>query len=194
MNPGIQNLDSKGGTANAPSPAPAEDAAGRFPQWFCAAVAVSWVTIGLAILLAAFDDSLLEHERVLRRPDPLLEFGTRGVMVVAGWFHLLLTGLLFFLRDPVRRALLVVWGGSVCALYRLGFGWAGGGVDSGASCPVVGLTADKVGLNPGLFGFGWGLVLVGSVLGALLQLLLEWRRGKRREAAAFMERWRESHK
>ena len=153
-----------------------------------------WVAIGLVMFLAAFDDTLLEHERMFQWPDALFEISTRKVLFMAGGFHLLIGGILFMIQNSLTKIVMVMWGCSVCVIYRLGFGWLGSDrFPAGASCPVVVLTADKVGIKPKLFGLGWGMILGGMVLGALLQLALEWRRRKRREQAAFVERWRDTH-
>lgn len=165
-----------------------------FSEWFFR-VAAGWcVVASLILFLAAFDDTKLVHERVLRQTDVVFGFSNQSLMLAAGTFHLVLGVVLFLMRDLVSRVLLVGWGISVCAIYQLGFNWLGGSslrpVDS---CPAVRLAADKIGISPRHFGVLWGLVLGVMLVGGILQLFLAWRRRKRREEAAFMERWRETH-
>lgn len=166
----------------------------QFYQW-CFFVAAGWrAVVGLIMVLAAFDDTLLNHERMLKQPDPVLEFSTRNVLLLAGAIHLVLGTALFIVRDLLTNGLLMLWGCSVCAIYRLGFGWLGARwMQPGAPCPVVELTADKVGIKPKLFGFGWELMLGAMVLVVLVQWMLEWRRRKRMQDAEFMAHWRETH-
>ena len=167
----------------------------KFGAWYFRAAAAWWVVLGLVMVLAAFDETLLDHERTLKWPDVVFGFSTKNVLLLAGGFHLVLGGILFFVQDSFTKVLLLLWGCSVCAIYRLGFSWLGPTwMKPGEPCPVSRLTADKIGINPKLFGFSWALVIGGMVVGALLVLLLEWRQRKRREEAEFMENWRKTHK
>lgn len=167
----------------------------KFGAWYFRGSAAWWLVVGLVMGFAAFDDTLLDHERTLKWPDVVFGFSTKNVLLLACGFHLVLGGVLFAIRDTFTKVLLLVWGSSVCAIYRLGFSWLDvGWLRLGDPCPVVRLTADKIGINPKLFGFGWGLILGGMVFGAMLVLLLERRRRKRVEESAFMENWRKTHK
>lgn len=167
----------------------------RFSTWYFCGAAGWWVVIGLVMVLAAFDDTLLDHERMLKWPDVVFEFSTRNVLLLAGGFHLVLGGVLFVIRDSLTKVLLVGWGCSVCALYRLGVSWLSPAwVKPGEPCPVSRLTADKIGIHPQLFGWSWGVILGALVVGAILVMILERRQRKRREDAEFMEHWRKTHK
>lgn len=161
--------------------------AARFSNWFFPATAALLGALGLVMVLAAFDDELLGHERLLRQEDPVLGMSTGAVLKLAGLLHLGLCGFLFLGRNPLSKALVVIWVASVFGIYRLGFGWLHGG----ASFSVVTLCADKCGLKPGFFGTGWELLLAGMTLGALLQLGLEWRSRKQLQKAQFVKDWRE---
>lgn len=166
-----------------------------FGAWYFRGAAAWWVVVGLFMSFAAFDDTLLDHERTLKWPDVVFGFSTKNALLAAGGFHLVLGGILFVIQDTFTKVLLLVWGCSVCGMYRLGFSWLSvGWLRPGDPCPVVRLTADKIGINPKLFGISWGMILGALVLGAVAVLILERRRRKRREESAFMENWRKTHK
>jgi hypothetical protein len=175
------------------APKKEEEVGTRFDGWFYLATAGWWLLIGLVMVMAAFDDTLLDHERMLKWPDAVLEISTKNLLFTAGVFHLVLGVILCVIPDLMTKGLLVLWGGSVCAIYRLSFSWlAARWIQPGAPCPFVQLTADKIGIKPGIFGLSWGLILSGLALGVCLQWFSEWRRRQRMKDAEFMEHWRET--
>ncbi len=142
------------------------------------------------MVLAAFDDTLLEDERMLRRPDALLDISTRNVLLLAATLHFGLAVVLCRVRDLLAKVLLVLWAVSVCAIYSFGVGW----LRAGASSPVVILTAHKLGINGKAMGIVWELLLAAMAVVVLLQLELERRGRKREQEALTLERWREFRK
>ena len=149
--------------------------------------------LGLTLVLAAFDDTSLDHERMLKLPDAVFESSTRNVLLLAGVFHLVVGTMLVLIRDFFTKGLLLLWSGSICGMYRAGFSWLSNRwMPVGASSPIVELTADKMGVHPRSLGLSWGLVLAGMALGVLLQWVWEWWRRKQRKDAEFMKHWRET--
>jgi hypothetical protein len=162
--------------------------------WFFCIAAGWWVLMGLVILLAAFDENKLEHERLLKRPDIIFGFSNKNVLLLAGGFHLVFGTLFLVIRDSFSKFLLMVWACSVCGIYRLGLNWLSPHwVKQGDVCPIERLSAGQLGINPKPFSLLWGVILVGMVVGALLVLLFERRQRKQREEAEFMENWRKTH-
>ena len=168
---------------------------GAYSRWFFRTASVSWFVFGLLILLAAFDDTKLEHERLLRRPDEVLGFNLSHTMIGIAVFHFLVGILLVWARDFTIKVLILFLGISVCGIYRLGLSWlATMPLPPGKSFSVVTLVGEQVGMRPGTFGNIWLILLLGMAVGVALSLVVERYQRKKAAEREFMDKWKRAHK
>lgn len=160
----------------------------RFGRWYFGIASGALAVIGLVLLLAAFDDTKLEHERLLRLNDSILGFRIKYSLLVASLLHFVLGGLVILLRDLLVRVLLVLWACCAFALY----GWGSERVASTSAIPVVTLASEKLGINPRWGGVSWSLLLAGLGSGGLVQLGVARSQAKRRQNLLFLKHWQES--
>lgn len=165
-----------------------------YSVWLFLGSAVCWVVIGCVLLAAAFDRTMLEHERLLLRPEAVFGIRTHTALSLFGVFHFLFGVGLLCVRDSTMKAVWLFWGISVCLIYRFGVSsLATAPLRFRVQNPIAVLTGAKLGLSAPVVEKVWLGLLLAMAVGAVLDLVFAWRRCKYAEDAAFMEHWRKSH-
>jgi hypothetical protein len=122
----------------------------------------------------------------LRQPDALVGLSNRTLLAVFGLLHLGLAGWLLVTRDLMSQGLLMLWLGVNYLIYRLGMAW----VKAAIPLPVVKLVAWKLGASPPVVDACWKLLTAYLLLGGPAHLLLERRRTRMLQDAAFLTHWK----
>lgn len=144
--------------------------------------AVLFAGTGLVMLFGTIDDI-----PPLGQTDAVLGLSTRAVLVAAGLVHLAVSGCLFATRDPMKQGLVACWAGLNYIVYLAGLAW----LKAVTSIPAVVVVAWELGVSEKTVHIVWRLFIAYLVVLGLLLVVLEWRRLKRLEAAAFLKHWHE---
>jgi len=141
------------------------------------------VVAGLVCLWAS-----LGRHSLLRQPDALLGLTNRTLLTALGLLHLGLSVWLLATRKYTSQALLMLWLGADCLVYRLGMAW----LKATAPVPLVKLLAWKLDASPKALGVCWSVLIAYLVVGGLAHLMLQRHQLKRQEDAAFLRRWKQT--
>ncbi len=143
--------------------------------------AAALAILGLAMLLAAWNDRVLRME-----PDPLFALTTRTLLLGAGILQLAVGFYLFIGSDLINRELLILWAGSSHLMYRLGVLWM-----SVELPPAVKFIGWETRIAPTVLNHCWIWFIGYLWAGSLICLLLQWRQFRQGKADAFENRWRQ---
>jgi hypothetical protein len=154
-------------------------------QWYIYISAAMLGVAGILMLVSAG-----ERLKVMQQPDALLGFTTRTVLVLVGLLHLVASVCVFAVRGLMNQAIVLLWLGLNCLVYRVGLAW----MHVANPPPAVKALGLKFGIKAASLDTCWKWFIAWLALGSLVVLTCEWRRLKRLEAESFMKRYREKRK
>lgn len=140
---------------------------------------------GLALLFA-----LSEPLRVLQAPDALLGASSRLLLVLVGALHLVVSGCVFATRSVITQAILLLWLGLNCMIYRVGLIWMG----VAGPPPLIEALGLKYGFRSEALDAFWKGFIAYLIIGSALVLFSEWRRAKRERAEEFMKNYQKKRR
>jgi hypothetical protein len=157
-------------------------------RWYTDSVMALLALVGVTLFAITWTCKVPDIQAWLIEPDPILGISNRTMLLSAGALHLVFCGGMLTTRNLLYRAILIIWTGLNCLIFRFAMIW----LTKKAPFAMEYFVGWRIKVKPGTLDVCWLLFVGYLIAGSSIFILLKRRYTKQREDKIWFQHWQET--